>query len=216
MNLNRMDIGCFFKRCVFMSFLLSIMSCDQSVSEIAEEKQSEQYSYLNKYNLLRNGGYEKWSDGVIPDSWSYNNCNIKKSLSSYTGTYAAQLSSLRKGETAKLYQRIPVDPGHTIRIVLHYYIEKWSTNGARMYCYFRTNLTDDISNDRLRLIYSDYELNVIRGGGYGQPYFSSSVGCWQNFDGTIKVPKNAHFFVLEIHSYYGTIICIDDCYVVDI
>ena len=46
--------------------------------------------------------------------------------------------------------------------------------------------------------------------------FPLEYGEWQLFDYTIEVPAIADYFVFEIHSYAGTKMYVDDCWVVDI
>jgi hypothetical protein len=45
--------------------------------------------------------------------------------------------------------------------------------------------------------------------------FPIETNQWKAFDYSITVPPTAHYFVFEIHSYYGTTIYIDNCFVVD-
>ena len=57
---------------------------------------------------------------------------------------------------------------------------------------------------------------IIRGGGYGKTYLSHDLDVWQTFDETILIPPTTEYFVFQINSYYGTIMYVDDCYVMDI
>lgn len=134
----------------------------------------------------------------------------------FEGSFSAKLISPSKGKSAIMKQRVAVTPGHRLRISHHYYIEKGKINGARMYCYFRTTLTKNISNAELTNLYDPKTLQIIRGGGYGLSYFPLITGKWNVFDYTITVPPTANYFVFEIHSYYETIIYIDDCFVIDL
>ena len=84
-----------------------------------------------------------------------------------------------------------------------------------MYCYFQTTLNRNIPNDILKNYFDAKTIQIIRGGGYGMTSFPIETNQWKTFDYSITVPPTAHYFVFEIHSYYGTTIYIDNCFVVD-
>lgn len=186
-----------------------------NTSDDAEEK-------IEGPNLLTNGNFEKW--GAIiwgyenwPSGWSQpdNDYSEKDKSIVYEGVYSVKLQSLEKGKTARVEQKIQVSPVSKIRIIFHYYISQWKSNGARTYCYFRTASAEkyNISTDALKSFYGENIYRIIRGGGYGLTYFPSNLNTWQVFDETIEVPPTANYFVFGINSYCGTTIYIDDCYV---
>lgn len=173
-------------------------------------------------NILKNGGLEKWevlpnnSYDYITDWIPHNNGNVKMNWKTVNeGNRSAKMKSLKSGSTARVDQCIPVTPGNRIRIRFKYYVERWQTNGARTYCYFRTKAVESstIPTDELKTFYNDNDYCIIRGGGYGLKYLPNNIGTWLTFDEIIMVPPTAKFFVFGINSYYGTIIYVDDCYV---
>lgn len=174
-------------------------------------------------NLLENGGLEKWvfpSRYDMPSGWfHHNNTNLKKERKIICeGNYSVKMQSQKKGSTAQIDQRIAVSPGQKIRIRFNYYVEQWKSNGARTYCYFRTEAAEkyNISADELQAFYGKEQYYIIRGGGYGKTYFSHDLKVWNTFDETVEVPPTAHYFVFGVNSYYGTIIYVDDCWVTNV
>lgn len=172
-------------------------------------------------NLLENGDCEKWYnwESEYLSGWSLRDnhgsvqeeCNIV-----YEGECSAKLSSPKSGITASVSQCVSVSPGHHIRIYFHYYIKNCSGTKPRMYCYFREDSSKNIRNDILSTLYDSNTMMIIRGGGYGEPNFPLNLGEWNLFDYVIQVPAIANCFVFEVHSYIGTTMYIDDCYVVDL
>lgn len=201
--------------CSFASCVSGISALDEE-DDFQEQNDSQDEAseeLVSENNLLKNGGFERWMSGV-PNGFFYNNYSVKKeSKIVYEGRHSAKMVP-REGTTAKLYQRIKVTPNQRIRICFHYYIEEGKSNGARVYSYFRTTSSENISNATLKDIYDKETMKIIRGGGYGKSYFPLEIGKWQTFDYVITTPSIANYFVFEIHSYYGTTIYIDDCYVV--
>lgn len=170
-------------------------------------------------NLLVNNSFEKilvLQDNIFSGWLCHNNTNVVRS-SDYCcdGSYSAKMSSREIGSTAIVNQVVEVVPNSKIRIRHHYYITKWKDKGARMYCYFRERHAEssNLSNDYLSQLYDVNTLRIIRGGGYGLTYFPHELNQWLLFDEVINVPPNAHCFVFEIHSFCGTTIYVDDCYV---
>lgn len=168
-------------------------------------------------NLLTNGGLEKWMTHYydMPSGWfCHNNSNVKKDWKIVCeGKYSARMSSFEKGSTATIDQRVPVIPGGKIRIRFCYYVEQWKANGARTYCYFRTESAEkyNIPNSELNTLYDKATYYIIRGGGYGLSYLPHELRVWRQFDETITVPPTAKYFVFGINSYYGTTLYVDDC-----
>jgi hypothetical protein len=176
-------------------------------------------------NLLLNGGLEEWMNSVIvqydtPEHWSlFNNYNVRKNdVTVSEGIYSAKMESLETGSTARVAQRIAVTPGNKIRIRFSYYIEQWKSRGARTYCYFRTRAAEasNISAADLKEFYGQDAYYIIRGGGYGLTYLPHDLNVGQTFDETIEVPPTANYFVFGVNSYHGTIIYVDDCYVIEV
>lgn len=177
---------------------------------------------IESQNLLTNGNLEVWKGTAMgvrnwATGWSMPNNEYvnRDNKIVYEGSYSAKLQSLEKGVTARIEQKISVNPGCKIRIIFHYYISQWQSKGARTYCYLRTASAEkyNISADDLKSFYGEKLFKVIRGGGYNLTYFPSNMNVWQIFDETIEVPPTATYFVFGINSYYGTTINVDDCYV---
>lgn len=194
---------CFKKSLCFLVFLL-YENCD----------------ILNaQTNLLENNSFEKilvLQDNIFIGWLCHNNLNVVRSRDySYDGYYSAKMSSKEIGSTAIVNQVVEVVPNSRIRIRHHYYVTQWKDKGARMYCYFRERNAEssNLSNDYLSQFYDVNTLRIIRGGGYGLTYFPHELNQWLLFDEVITVPPNAHYFVFEIHSFCGTTIYVDDCYV---
>ena len=172
-------------------------------------------------NLLINGGLEEWTTYYydMPSGWfCHNNNNVKKDWKVVCeGKCSARMKSFEKGSTATIDQRVPVKPGGKIRIRFYYYVEQWKINGARTYCYFRTESSEkyNIPNSELNALYDKATYYIIRGGGYGLSYLPHELRVWQKFEETIAVPPTAKYFVFGINSYYGTTLYVDDCYVID-
>lgn len=181
---------------------------------------------LVQENLLLNGGLELWMDPQVvdpfdvPEHWSlHNNLNVRKNSTIVSeGIYSAKMESLETGSTARVDQRVPVTPGSRIRIRFSYYVEQWKSRGARTYCYFRTRAAEasNISAEDLKDFYGQETYYIIRGGGYGLTYLPHDLNVWQTFDETIEVPPTANYFVFGVNSYHGTIIYVDDCYVIEV
>ena len=177
-------------------------------------------------NLLLNGGLEQWIDPQtadsydIPEHWfRHNNLNVRKNTTIVSeGIYSAKMESLETGSTARVDQRVPVTPGSRIRIRFSYYVEQWKSKGARTYCYFRTAAAEayNIPASDLKEFYGKEAYYIIRGGGYGLTYLPHDLNVWQTFDETIEVPPTANYFVFGVNSYHGTIIYVDDCYVIEV
>lgn len=191
---------------------------DQNTSEnnLGENKEEGQ-------NILKNGGLEEWlsyTTNGIPKNWLFhNNYNVEKNWKVvFEGKYSAKMQSKETGSTATIGQSVLVEPGSTIRIRFHFYVEQWKSNGARTYCYFRTRAAEvsTISADELKAFYDKSTYYIIRGGGYGLTYLPHELNVWQLFDEKIKVPPTATYFVFGINSYYGTTIYVDDCCVTEL
>ena len=175
-------------------------------------------------NLLLNNGVEKWDMDFCeyPDKWliphGYCNKVTRNREIVLEGQYSAKMKALESGVTARIAQLVKITPGCRIRIRFNYYVEQWKTNGARTYCYFRTGAAENtsISISNLREIYTNDEYYIFRGGGYGKAYLPHTPYTWSVFDETITVPSNANYFEFGINSYLGTIIYVDNFYVVDV
>lgn len=175
-------------------------------------------------NLLLNGSVEEWNtipceypkDWLIPSGY----CNKVKRNGNivFNGRYSAKMKALESGVTARVSQLVRINPGGKIRICFKYYVEEWKTNGARTYCYFRTGAPESTSIPiaELRSFYSSDDYYIIRGGGRGIKYLPHELGCWQTFDEVINVPPNANYFEFGINSYFGTVLYVDDCYVIEV
>lgn len=190
-------------------------SYDDLSKKIREEVPAEED------NLLVNGHMEKWIVKGYEnlDGWyCHNNSNLSREYRiRYDGLYSAKMQSREKGSTATVDQSVKVNPGKRIRIYFHYYFEKWKENGARTYCYFKTASpkNTNLSTDELRMFFDVDTYYVIRGGGYGKKYLPFEKEKWQTFDETIVVPPTANYFTFGINSYFGTILYVDGCYVME-
>lgn len=205
--------------CIYI-FLLAACSTEKLDSLSSDKEQEEPTQVLN---LLMNGRCERWDSFSVGNHYLYgwsvkenHNTLFKESEIIYEGKYAAKLCTSQSGITAFISQKVNVSPGHRLRLFFRYYLDYVSGNGARTYCYFREGSNTNISPDVLETFYDAKTLNIIRGGGYGLPRFPSESGVWKTFDYTITTPAIAHYFVFEIHSYFGTTFYIDDCYVIDL
>lgn len=222
--------GCF----LVVGFLIAGCNVDENV--IVDEQPvndqtidsspdtGEQSDSIVGENLLLNSSVEKWMtspcehplDWCLPSGY----CDkVKKNRDTvYIGQYSARMKALESGVTARIAQEVCISPGSKIRIQFKYYIAKWKTNGARTYCYFRTSSpgSKDISIAELRAFYTTDDYYIIRGGGKGLKYLPHDIGYWQTFDEVIDVPTNAYYFELGINSYFGTVLYVDDFYVVEI
>lgn len=206
---------------LFCFWVLFGSSCVKEIGEDAEPIPDKPAQIMN---LLVNGNCEKWEGRFVGQAdylcgWSLRSHQGSVSEEHkivYEGTASAKLCSPQKGITAFVSQKVPVTPGHRIRIAHHYLMDGESGSGARMYCYFRQNASSNISNSVLATFYDKNTLDIIRGGGYGVPGFSDTAGEWKSFDYSIRVPAIANYFVFEIHSYAGTTFYVDDCYVIDL
>lgn len=204
---------------ILIAFLFFV-SCVGGQDEENESLLPEEPTQL--MNLLDNGNCEKWLSDMPEDylsGWSlkgHKGTVFKESNLVYEGIHSAKLHSYKSGITAFISQKINVNSGHRIRIRFHFFLEEYSGTAPRMYCYFRESGFKNISNAVLMGMYDEKTLDIIRGGGYGLKNFPVCEGEWQLFDYTIQVPAIAHYFVFEIHSYFGAILYIDDCYVVDV
>ena len=174
-------------------------------------------------NLMVNGSLEEWvmfAPYDIPKGWGiFNNANVKKNHDVvYKGYYSAKMEARESESTAKVKQKVKVTPGQKIRIRFRYRFAKWKANGARTYCYFKTDATEDsdIPADVLRDFYGKDGYYIIRGGGYGKTYLSHDLDIWQTFDETILIPPTTEYFVFEVNSNYGTTLYVDDCWVMDV
>ena len=199
-------------------YMLLLLSCS------TENPQDEELGApMQVMNLLRNGNCEEWEifsgRSYYLDGWSMKENNgtlFKENKIVYEGKYAAKLCTTRSGITAFISQKVDIHPGHRLRLFFRYYMEYVSGNGARTYCFFRESSSSNIPADVLETFYDDKTLNIIRGGGYGLPRFSSENRVWKTFDYIITAPAIANYFVFEICGYFGTTIYIDDCYVIDL
>ena len=207
--------------CFWVCCFLFISCADKSKEETGELPPSKKPVHL--MNLLENGDCEKWYAGMDGDylyGWSAKETQrtlFQESKIVCEGDFSAKLHSYQAGITAFISQKINVAPGHHIRIYFHFFLTSFSGTAPRMYCYFRESASGNrISNEILGEIYDENTLGIIRGGGYGLKHFPTCEGEWQVFDYTIQVPAIARYFVFEIHSYVGTTLYVDDCYVVDI
>lgn len=218
---------------ILLCFLLLASSCVKEVGEDLEsslptppKEEGKDEKPTRLMNLLKNGDCEKWCDRIFIsasrdylDGWSLkeNHGSLSQERNIVCeGKYSAKLHSPQTGITAFISQKVKINPGHRIRLYFSYLLEGYSGTPPRMYCYIRENGTHNIANNILREFYDDATLCVIRGGGYGQKSFPVCKGEWQVFDYTIQMPAIAEYFVFEIHSYAGTVLYIDDCYVVDV
>lgn len=209
----------YFYLCV-LYFCILLVSCANRLEEEKDVIPADSDIPDRIMNLLENGDCEKWynwENGYL-SGWSHDNHGSvqKESNIVYEGECSAKLSSPKLGITASVSQRINVSSGHRIRIYFHYYIKNCSGTKPRMYCYFRESPSKNISNDMLSTLYDSNTMMIIRGGGYGEPHFPLKLGEWNLFDYVIQVPAIANRFVFEVHSYMGTTMYIDDCYVVDL
>lgn len=199
--------------------LLLLISCDS-------EKQVHTDMELTPImNLLDNGDCEEWgSDFVDAENylvgWSmreHYGSITQEADKVYEGKRAVRMSSPKPGITASISQKIGISPGHNLRIRFHYYIERACTGTRpRMYCYFHQIGLGNISNSVLSEFYDEATWGIIRGGGYGLSSFPLEYEEWKLFDYIIQAPDIADYFVFEIHSYAGTTMYVDDCWVMDV
>lgn len=223
---------------IILFVLIILAGCNtEEMDEIMDEVRSEASHSMNtdsidtghsrsgvsEQNLLTNGGLEEWNSfwtPEMPTGWSLpSNEFVKRNKTIvYEGTYSAKMQSLETGNTARLEQKVQVSPHDKIRIRFQYYVEQWKSKGARTYCYFRTREAEasNLSTDELESFYDKDTYYIIRGGGYGLTYFPHELKIWQTFDETIEVPPTATYFVFGINSYNGTIIYVDDCWVINV
>lgn len=171
-------------------------------------------------NLMVNAGLEEWDyfqSYWNPRGWlKHNNGNVKRDHEiACEGHFSARMMSLKSGATARIDQVVKVTPNTKIRIRFKYFVEQWTTNGARTYCYYRTGPTEEttFSLSEMQGLYGDDEYYIIRGGGRGMKYLPHSLNTWLVFDETITVPSNANYFEFGINSYYENTIYVDDCYI---
>lgn len=183
----------------------------------------DENAFVDGPNLLKNGGLEVWNLStyydILEEWFAHNNGNVRRNWNIvFEGNFSAKIKSLEKGSTAIIDQRVPVTPGSRIRIRFKYYVEKWKENGARTYCYFRTNKLEssNIPIAELREFYSNEEYYIFRGGGYGLQYLPHTLNTWLTFDEIITVPPTANYFVFGINSYYETTVYVDDCCVCEL
>lgn len=175
-------------------------------------------------NLLLNNSVEEWDVEICehPMLWllphGYCNKVTRNQNIVFNGRYSAKMKALESGVTARVSQLVRISPGSKIRIRFKYYVEEWKTNGARTYCYFRTGaaISTSISMTELRSFYSSDDYYIFRGGGRGIKFLPHILGRWQTFDEVLDVPPNANYFEFGINSYLGTVLYVDDCYVVEI
>lgn len=202
---------------VFLLFASCVEGKDEEENESLLPEEPAQVM-----NLLDNGRCENWLSDLHGDylsGWSlkeHNGTVFEESVLVYEGIRSAKLHSYKSGITAFISQKISVSSGHRIRIRFRFFLDKYSGTAPRMYCYFKESRSKNISNSALKEMYDEKTLGIIRGGGYGLKSFPIREGEWQLFDYTIQVPAIAHYFVFEIHSYFGATLYIDDCYVLDI
>ena len=199
-------------------FSVLVVSCEQEYpSSIEQELTPSQ-------NLLENGNCESWGSVLMGINNYLEGWSLREHYGSitqecnrvYEGMYAVRMSSPQAGITASISQKVKVSAGHHLRIRFHYYIEETCTGTKpRMYCYFREGGTDNIPNDMLASFYDEATWGIIRGGGYGLSHFPLEYGEWNLFDYIIQVPAIANYFIFEIHTYAGTTMYVDDCWVVD-
>lgn len=222
--------------CLFLLSICSfIVSCetdekefdinhaDNAASDSLTDNEGSNDSIVGK-NILQNGNVEEWELDFCeyPSHWLLPSGYCNKVTRNWdivlAGQYSAKMKALEKGTTARISQLVKLSPGSKIKIRFNYYVEQWKTNGARTYCYFRTGHQESssISIAELRSFYSNDEYYVIRGGGLGIKYLPHKLMSWQVFDEVISVPPNATYFEFGINSYYGTVIYVDNCYVIEI
>ena len=214
----------------FLLLLALILSCQSCIKNTEDDKdinsgQGGNSELTQVMNLLSNGTCDKWisfplgdKQGEYMSGWSlkdnHGSVFCEKEIV-YEGKYAAKLSSPQSGITAFISQKVPVSPGHHIRIAFHYRMDYAEGNGARMYCYIGESGSSTISNSVLHTFYDDATMGIIRGGGYGTDGFSDTEGRWQMFDHVFQIPAIARYFTFEIHAYAGTDFYVDDCYIID-
>lgn len=192
-----------------------------SPNQPATDSMPNDIDNISGENLILNNGVEKWEMDLCeyPENWllphGYCNKVTRNNSIVFEGKYSAKMKSPESGVTARIAQLIKVTPGCKIRIRFNYYVEKWKSNGARTYCYFRTGPQGSVSISiaGLRSIYSNDEYYVFRGGGYGKAYLPHTENTWLVFDETLTVPQDATHFEFGINSYYGTTIYVDECYI---
>lgn len=200
------------------------ISSEQPTIDSVDSLPNSDADSIPEDNLLLNNGVEKWNMDFCeyPDKWllphGYCNKVTRNKNIVYEGLYSAKMKALESGVTARISQLVKITPGCKIRIRFNYYVEQWKTNGARTYCYFRTGTAENtsISIGDLRKIYSNDEYYIFRGGGYGKAYLPHTLNTWLVFDETITVPPDANYFEFGINSYFGTIVYVDDCYVINV
>lgn len=200
----------------------AILTREPTIDSVVSSPNSN-IDWITGENLLLNNGVEIWNilGCVSPTDWlpPHGDCNkVTRNWNVvYEGRYSAKMKALEKGVSARIAQLVKITPGCKIRIRFNYYVEQWKTNGARTYCYFRTGPAENTSMSiaDLRSIYSNDEYYIFRGGGYGKAYLPHTLDTWLVFDETITVPSNANYFEFGINSYLGTIIYVDNFYVVE-
>ncbi len=194
--------------------------------EQPEQTEEPKEDPVQVMNMLKNGNCEEWDSASSTgaerhylEGWSKRENKgtvFQESNIVYEGEYSAKLSSYQKGITSFISQKVDIKSRHRLRLFFRYRMDYTEGTGARMYCYFRENGSDNISNDVLRTYYDDATYYIIRGGGYGLTKFPDTADEWKTFDYTITAPAIANYLVFEIRSYAGSTLYVDDCYVVDL
>lgn len=145
---------------------------------------------LNAQNLVLNGGFESWDDATTPTSWTKVENANQEAVIVNTGTYSCK----HIGGTKDIGQTIPVTPGTNYELSVSYYIEAGDGTDCRLWSWWKegtTSLDDNLAELR------------------PSTYFPGDAS-WKTSTVTITAPATATDLYLEIRTYSGAIVYLDD------
>ena len=140
-------------------------------------------------NLLANPGFETWTNGTSPDSWTMGTpayATVSPNTTLFTeGTKSFKVTAgpLATGGTYSVTQIVPVTPGKTYTIKMDYYIETGDGTDARIWSDWCNVGT---TNTFATLSHADSVL--LMGPGGGSAYFPDVKGAWHTYTCDVTAP----------------------------
>jgi len=152
-------------------------------------------------NLLANPGFETWTNGTSPDSWTMGTATFATVSPGTLFTEGSKsfkvTAAAANGGTYTVSQIVPITPGKTYTIKMSYYIETGDGTDARIWsdwCNVGTTTT------YAALTHADSVL--LMGPGGGSAYFPDVKGAWHEYTADVVAPATGYnSFSFQFRTY---------------
>jgi hypothetical protein len=152
-------------------------------------------------NLLLNPGFETWTNGTAPDSWTMGTgtfATVSAGTLFSEGTKSFKVTAAATaGGTYTVSQIVPITPGKTYTVKMDYYIETGDGTDARIWSdWCNVGATTTYA----ALTHADSVL--LMGPGGGAAYFPDVKGAWHTYTCEVVAPATGYnSFSFQFRTY---------------